>query len=623
MKASARRKGTRFRTPHCLSPAMWSLTEQAPSFWEAERSGIGFVEAPRGLSRHHAEDITAPLTTTPGAIRLLDVSTLGLTGSNGKNCAGLAGGSIAAGGTTVDQLVQPWIGQFPNPNETIPNSSNNYTFNGNSHARDDYAQLRLDRNFGTNDTFFSRYTIDDGLITTPYLGGNLSLADTGNAYPQYTNIGRSRNQYITFGENHIFSPTVLNSLRLSFSRMIYLNSFSQANTPMNPNFFLQDSTSTCFYGAPNHSCIWSAVPGLFTAGFNPGSGITGLVPPGTFPNYHFNNVYTLDEDVFYTHGKHAFKFGFLGTRMNQPHLQSKSIFGGINFNTITNFMNGNAANFNVVTPGSGATDPSCVATLPCNQLSDQFGNSGYLDRDHLWYTLGFYGQDDYRVTSRVTLNLGLRYEFMTHISEMFNRQSTILDIHSSTMATLVPNGIWKNATKKNWSPRIGLAWDVFGDGKTAIRTGFGIYYDVGNIGALLTQNSTGVLPFVANTTDSAQTHITSLPLLPILQQNLITPGRSLQLGDYNDKSPHSLQYNMTVEQQLPLGVGLSVSYVGRRGIDLYTGMEGNPAVPSSFVNGSPVYDAVKGAAGCLNQVIPVDSNGNPLPFTGSPRPHAV
>jgi hypothetical protein len=566
---------------------------------------IATAALPAGFSASNQQILKGPLANGPW--HLVD----------GKACnSGLAANQV------VDPVVQPWIGQFPFPNEsTVPGNPSNNTFNGFSHARDDYSQLRVDHTFSDSDSLFARYTIDDGVIHTPFLGGNLSLQDTGTGYPQYSNVGRSRNQYITLGENHIFTPNLLNSFRLSFSRMIYKNDFNQANTPMNPDFLLQDDTSTCNYG-PNPVCIWSGVPGLFTMGFNPGSGVTALTPPGTFPNYHYNNVWTLDEDVYFTRGKHSFQFGFLGTRMNQPHLQSKSIFGAITYGSLLNFMTDTAQNFNVVTPGTGASDPSCNPALPCNQLSAQFGNSGFLDRDHTWYTLGFYGQDDYRITSHLTLNLGLRYEFMTPITEMFDRQSTVVDIRTSINPSLVPSAIWQNSTYKNWSPRVGVAWDVFGNGRTAVRSGFGIYYDVGNIGALLTQNSTGVLPFVANTTLQQNLHIT-LPLLPVLKANNVPAGRSLQLGDYQDRSPHSLQYNLTVEQQLPLGIGLSVSFVGRRGLNLYTGLEGNPTKPSNLVNGVlppntvATYDVSKGLANCFNHVIPVD------PITGVPQPYPV
>ncbi len=528
----------------------------------------------------------------------------------------------APAGTPVAPIVTPWIGQFPFPNEA--NGASNYTLPGFTHARDDYAQLRIDHTFSTSDTFFTRYTFDDAVITTPYLGGNLSTADTGNGYPQFSNIGTSRNQYITLGENHIFSTNVLNSLRLSWSRTNYVNLFNNNNTPMNPDFLLQDPTNCATSAA---GCIFSAVPGLTTAGFSPGSGITAMVPPGTFPNYHIQNVWTIMDDVYYTKGKHAFSFGTMINRFNDPNLQSKSIYGVINFsnlfnpasgsNPATGFITGIPTNASVVLPGqSVALNPGVPgATL----LAPPF-QGNFLDRN-VWYnTYGFYVQDDYRTTDRLTLNLGLRYEFRSNFSEEYGRFANVQSIETSTNSTL--GQLMTNPSYKNFSPRLGFAWDTFGTGKTAVRGGFGIYYDIGNYGALLTQNPTGMVPFVANTTVQNTTNsVLSLPLV----FSGSGAGRSLQTNDYNAKSPYSLMFNFTVSQQLPKGIGLDISYVGRRGINLYTGMEGNPvrSLPGTGFNGVPAqYNVTDGKAGCQNNTIPVDANGVPQPFTigGVPIP---
>jgi hypothetical protein len=518
---------------------------------------------------------------------------------------GLATCSGVAAGATIAPVVQPWVGQFPFANES--NGASNYTLPGFTHARNDYAQLRVDHNFSNNDTAFARYTFDDARILTPYLGGNLSTADTGTGYPQFSNTGTSRNQYITLGENHIFSAELLNSLRVSWSRTNYVNRFTNNNSPMNPNFLLQDPT-TCATSAGG--CIWSAVPGLTTAGFTPGSGITAMTPPGTFPNYHIQNVWTIMEDVYYSKGKHAFKFGTMINRFNDPNLQSKSIYGVINFPNLAGFMAGIPSSASVVLPGqSVALNPGVPgATL----LAPPF-QGNFLDRNVWFNTFGFYAQDDYRATSHLTLNLGLRYEFRTQFTEQYGRFANVQSLATSVNSTL--GALMTNPTYKNFSPRLGFAWDVFGGGKTAVRGGFGVYYDVGNYGALLTQNPTGMVPFVANTT--VQNTSNAVLTLPLVFSGA-GAGRSLQTNDYNAKSPQSLMFNLTISQQLPLGVGLDVSYVGRRGLNLYTGMEGNPVrpLPGTGHNGIPAqYNVTNGQAGCQNQTIPLDANGVPQPFT--------
>ncbi len=538
-----------------------------------------------------------------------------LKGPVGAATLATAGCGTAPAGTPVAAMVQPWIGQFPFQNE--PGSTTNFFFPGATDARDDYGQLRVDHNFSVNDSFFARYTIDDGRITTPYAGGNLSSTDTGPGWPQFGNLGTSRNQYVTLSENHVFSPTTLNSFKLSFSRTNYWNRLVLPRTYLNPDFDLSDPVGC------GTACIWSFVPGLPTGGFNPGSGVTAMTPPGTFPNYHHQNVWTIAEDVYHTVGKHAFKFGTLLNRFNDPNLQSKAIFGTINFNNIyassgANFLGGTAANFNLVAPGAN------VVAAPGSTLLAPPFHGQFLDRNVWFNTYGFYVQDDYRATSRLTLNLGLRYEFRGGFSDTGNRLSTIPDLRTST--TYLLGQVMQNPTFRNWSPRVGWAWDVFGNGKTALRGGFGIFYDVGNYGALLTQNPTGTPPFVANTTFQGPITLTN-PDLPLTLQNLGggSAGKSLQLADYQAKSPHSYQFSLTIEQQLPLQLALSASYVGRYGTDLYAPVEGNPAVPvGTDAKGDPTYNVAAGQAGCLNTTLTVGQTttfANPLSYPCRVNPY--
>ncbi len=148
-----------------------------------------------------------------------NVTVLGLptaAAPTNTQCGGITAGSNAGNltnptsplNTNLNNMTVPWIGQFPFANETTsggPSSAaqSNFTFPGESAGREDYGQIRIDQNISNSDTFFGRYTFDDNRLSIPY--ASLSTNDTGSGYPQFFSIGNSRNQYVTFGENHIFS----------------------------------------------------------------------------------------------------------------------------------------------------------------------------------------------------------------------------------------------------------------------------------------------------------------------------------------------------------------------------------------------------------------------------------
>lgn len=517
--------------------------------------------------------------TTAGMV--VDLAQQNAVLPNGANLAnpGACNSALAPqnnGGMNVviPAVMQPWIGQFPLPN--LPGTSNNYTYPAKSATREDYSQLRVDHNFSTNDNMFARYTFDDDYLHTPF--PNITQLTGGTAMPQYDTIGRSRNQYTTVGEDHIFSPEMLNSFRLSFSRTNFRVVPESEISALNP------------FG-PLVGPQWSLVPGGLSS-FGPAGGLTSITFLGTAPAYHVQNLWTLDDDVFYTKGKHAFKFGTLMNNFQEPNLISKGLNGSITFSNLASFMQGEPNGGQVISALPQYTSPGTNILLP------PF-NGNAADRDFMWKTFGFYGQDDWRATSRLTVNLGLRYEFMTKVHELYGREVVLLDIQQSSTPT---TGLQvSDPSYGNWSPRIGLAYDVFGNGKTALRGGFGLYYDVGNIGAMLTQVPTGFPPFSQQTNASFPTG--TVLTLPVDYSAGGTLGRNLQGNAYNVQQPRTMQYNLTIDQQLPLGMGLSVSYVGARGYNLWTGIEGNPTQPAGYNNGVPFYNVTTGEANCYSSAL--------------------
>jgi hypothetical protein len=464
-------------------------------------------------------------------------------------CGGTTGSPavpVLTTSTVIPAAIKPYLDLYPSPN----GPSKSFTLPASSRNRVDYGQIRVDQNIGASDSFFGRYTIDDGELNNATT--STATTPSGSAFPQYFRIsGASRNQYLTVSETHIFSPSLLNTVRASYSRTNFAAD----------NLYSQD------FSTPTYALVTGQPMGTVSI-----TGYTTMGPNGGYPTVHVQNIYTASDDVFYTKGRHALKFGVLFNRYNSATRHTKLLQGQVAFSSLPNFMQGifnTFASLAAYVPGPPGPPPYPPANL---------------DRDFIYNTLGFYAQDDFRATSRLTLNLGLRYEFQTVPYDLAGRGSRFLDIQDSSQTYTFGPPI-KNPGYKNISPRVGFAWDVFGTGKTAVRGGFGIYYDVGNIGSALQQQVNGMPPY------SVQQQVTKNPTKQIIKIPLdysISSEASiggLQTTGYNIKNPYSYQYNLTVEQQMPGGIGLAVSYVGFTGRQLWHTMEANPVVPTSITDG--------------------------------------
>ncbi len=205
----------------------------------------------------------------------------------------------------------------------------------------------------------------------------------------------------------------------------------------------------------------------------------------------------------------------------------------------------------------------------------------YGNRDFRDISVKPYVQDDWKLTRKLTLNIGFRYEFQTNPNEVHNNLHNLVSPPAGAAYSLVPHAFKTNPNWHNFDPRFGFAYDIFGDHKTSLRGGFGMFHDPAQTYVFFS-GYVGTPPF-----NSLNQVNPSFPI-PFQGSGISAPLPSLTFGtDYGiHKTPYMMQYNLNIQREVFRGSILTVGYVGSRGVDLLSFRDYNPPVPVTLPNGT-------------------------------------
>lgn len=437
-------------------------------------------------------------------------------------------GQIVTNTITINPAVRPYLEQFPLPNGAALNGGvgnlAEYFFRFGQRLDQEYVQGRIDHNLTDHQQIFARFTFDDATQFLP------------TDFPQFPRTFLSRNQFTTIEHTWVLSPQTINTARFGFSRT-RIGQDVEANVP---------------------STLQPFVPGRLVGDIDIG-GIPRFGPQSSANLRLTQNVFSFSEQLAHTRGKHLLKFGGLAERYQNNMVNPTFSLGIYSFPDLRAFL--------TLVPNAAAPN-RFVGLTP----------EARFDRYWRFTLLGFFAQDDYKLHPRLTLNLGLRYEFATTPEEKYGRDISLPNL---TDTQVTPGPLYKNPTYKNISPRVGFAWDVMGDGKTSLRGGYGWYFNTNNHQNLIvtvTNPPFTPRPVIVNPT---------FPNPPFNRAGAL----SIRPIEVNLKNPNLHVYNLNLQRQLPFDTVVTIGYAGSRGVHLLRNKDINIATPVRQADGTYVFPA--------------------------------
>jgi hypothetical protein len=443
----------------------------------------------------------------------------------------------------------------PNPGFTAdPNDPGAINFDFNNVNREDNMVVKTDYHPNDRNSFSVRFI---------YANSHEIEEDTTPLAPQWLSQAKPVTQ--VFGGDWTWTPNSrwVNDARISYNRFSEFIAPVDGNVPASKYGLNTGITDPRLFGFPRIN------PDDTNAGFDYMGGNSSW-PLSTSPSATEN----YSDTVSFTHGRHSFHFGGVFMHGAVNYYRASFGRGRVNFDGLSDFLAGNVEFWDLL-----------------------YGDPARNVRLNSW---GLFAQDDFRISPRVTINIGLRYDVTYPIKDSRNLLANYVPT-----AGIVQVGDGISAPYKtnynNVSPRVGVAWDIFGTGKTVLRSGFGMIYVQPSIrtfmfsGGGLNLNPSGIAGVTPGTGTITAFEVESEdptfinwslagPIFPVGNTSSNSCSFSFACTifgvDQHLKTPYVMNWNVNVQQEVARDTVLQVAYVANRGVHLYSTIDLNQVNPA-------------------------------------------
>jgi len=443
---------------------------------------------------------------------------------------------------------------WPEPQLNNPNPLVGFNFIGfeNRSIDDHQVFFRLDHNISENDKLTGRYAFND--VTYNVIPGN---------NPNFSYFVEGRNQNVGLAWIHIFNPGLINEVRYGYNRSVDDTLNARANTDFDVEAIGLTGFRVLNDGNRKLTSRETGLPTISVQGFSQ------LAEQDGGNGFDFNNLHQVSDNLTLSHGSHNLKFGFDFRRVALFRGAANVPRGGLNFN-------GDLA-------GTGFA--AFLLGYPSNSITPE----GLPLTDVRQNRMAFYGLTDWKATRKLTINLGLRWEYNSSAIDVQGLwRSLSFEQLTDGLPTLIPAiGTpfeFYPAPKDLFMPRLGLAYRW--SDNWVMRAGFGIYYNVHQLNnySILNLNppKSGTATF--NNT-GAGGRIANSPTQPILSYSSIfgtvdnTRATGINMLDPTNNQPYTSQWSLDIQRRLPFDAVVSVGYVGNKGTHIDNSVEFNSPVP--------------------------------------------